>query len=89
MPEPLLLDRFIPRYDHSVVYSHVFQGATGESFNSTPRSTANHPKCRNGSKTRSGTRCRGADLAFGLVSKPWNPWPACRLSLVVGISCAW
>ena len=21
MPEPLLLDRFIPRYDHSVVYS--------------------------------------------------------------------
>ena len=32
MPEPLLLDRFIPRYDHSVVYSHVFRALPEKCF---------------------------------------------------------
>ena len=32
MPEPLLLDRFIPRYDHSVVYSQVFRALPEERF---------------------------------------------------------
>ena len=32
MPEPLLLDRFIPRYDHSVVYSQVFRALPEKCF---------------------------------------------------------
>jgi len=32
MPEPVLLDQFIPRYDHSVVYSQVFRALPEKCF---------------------------------------------------------
>lgn len=111
MPEPLLLDRFIPQYDHSVVYSHVFRAPPEKCFEAfVNMDILEIPVIRlliraRGLPQRIGDAVRGrgaeakavswpltfrirdlgelgwiklgerpgAELTFGLVSKPWEP----------------
>jgi hypothetical protein len=111
MSEPLLLDRFIPWYDHSVVYSHVFRAPPEKCFEALvnmdileipvirllirarglPQRLEDAVRGRGaGAKAVSWPstfRIRdlgepgwvklgerpGAELAFGIVSKPWEP----------------
>ena len=111
MTEPLLLDQFIPQYDHAVVYSQVFRAPPQKCFEALvsmdilqipvirllirarelPQRLADAVRGR-GAEARevwwpATFRVRdlaalgwiklgerpGAELVFGIVSKPWQP----------------
>ena len=111
MTEPLLLDEFVPQYDHAVVYSHVFRAPPQKCFDAlvnmdilqvpvirllirareVPQRLADAVRGP-GAEAKEGSwpatfRVRdlaalgwiklgerpGAELAFGIVNKPWQP----------------
>ena len=67
MPEPLLLDRFIPRYDHSVVHSQVFRALPEKCFEALVNMTL---ASLDGSSSARGL---GPNSPSDFVSKPWEP----------------